>query len=289
MMCTNLPLLSIDTRWVTESKWFSSQDAEVLRGGFLLIEAAFRSSDAGSLPGDAEALARISGIDRQKWVVAGDQLLHGFERAQDGRWRHVEMTKVLQAVQERFGSQLAELAASSVLASQAVDEFALTGEIKPEGRSKGKRVLPKDYAFSPALLESAKAAGFITPEHQVWLLERFRDFAQASKRLYSNWDATARNFMSSSITANEFLTRFGYRPRESAQRLELAAQGVQVGRSSGAQTFESAARAGSESAVDRVMKNRGYGMGPGSGPGAQDAQAGGARPSGFGFAMGARA
>jgi hypothetical protein len=170
-----------------------------------------------------------------------------------------------------------------------VEEFPLVGEIKPAGRSKGKRALPKDYEFNEALVKKAEDAGYITDEHKAWLLDRFKDFATSNTRLYSNWDATARNFFSSSITQREFLTRFGYWPRDSRARLAPA---TVVPARSGPQSFESAALNGSKSSVDRVLAKRFGGQDD-----VQDAEAkpvarpapNGFAPRGFGFSRGAGA
>lgn len=246
----------VDIRWTTEATWFSSSDAAVVRAGVLLLEAAARSSQPATLPDNPETLARMAGVSLETWAAKGECALEGFDRV-DGGWRHRAMFDLQTAVQERFGAQLQELAASSVLASLAVDEFPLVGEVKQSGRSKGKRALPADFVFSPALLKSAETAGFVSPEHQEWLLTKFRDFASASKRLYSNWDATARNYISSSITARDFQTYFGYWPRDSKERLG-GAQGVAnaSGGRSGPQSFEKAALAASTDTMNKVLGAR---------------------------------
>lgn len=274
----------MDIRWTTEAAWFASSDPVVVRAGVLLLEAAARSSHSATLPDRAETLARLAGMSPEHWAAAGESVLEGFDHVEEG-WRHRAMHDLQAAVQERFGAQLQELAASSVLASQAVDEFPLVGEVKPAGRSKGKRALPKDFVFSPALIAYAESAGFLTPAHQDWLLTKFRDFANSSKRLYSNWDATARNYISSSITARDFLTFFGYWPRDSKERLAkgegVSASSVPVGRP-GPQSFEKAALDASKDTMNKVLGAR-YGKAA-----AQDVPfraASHERPASFGFNM----
>ncbi|WP_298706036.1 hypothetical protein [uncultured Variovorax sp.] len=248
----------VDIRWTTEAEWFASGDAAVVRAGVLLLEAAARSSQPATLPASAVTLARLAGMSLEIWAEKGESALAGFDRVEGG-WRHRAMHDLQAAVQERFGAQLQELAASSVLAGQAVDEFPLVGEVKPAGRSKGKRALPKDFVFSPALIAYAESAGFLTPAHQDWLLTKFRDFASSNKRLYSNWDATARNYISSSITGRDFLTFFGYWPRDSKERLAMgdgvSASSVLVGRP-GPQSFEKAALNASTDTMNEVLGAR---------------------------------
>lgn len=273
----------VDIRWTTESGWFSSSDAEVVRAGILLLEAAARSTQPATLPDHPATLARVAGMTLEAWAAKGEPALEGFERVEGG-WRHQAMYDQLAAVQERFGAQLQELAASSVLASLAVDEFPLVGEVKPAGRSKGKRALPKDFTFSPALLKSAESAGFISLEHQDWLLTKFRDFASSSTRLYSNWDATARNYITNSITARDFHTFFGYWPRDSKARLGRGAAGETGVRASrtAPQSFESAALDASTDTMNKVLGAR-YGK-----TAAQDVPYRTASPdraTGFGFNM----
>ncbi len=160
--------------------------------------------------------------------------------------------------------------------------------MKPAGRSKGKRALPKDYQFNEGLVAKAEEAGFITDEHKAWLLQKFKDFATSSTRLYSNWDATARNFFTSSITQRDFLSNFGYWPRDSKARLMPALGAPSAPVRSGPQSFESAALNGSKSSVDRVLAKR-FGaqndvqdadVKPAAGPSAAFTQSG----FGFGFA-----
>lgn len=291
-MMNSLTHSSIDIRWMTESSWFHCDDAAVVRGGVLLLEAAFRSTRPATLSGDPVILARLSGLGGDVWAEKGAIVLDGFEQVEGGAWRHRAMAELFDAVNERFGAQIKDLVASSALASLVVEEFPLVGEVKPAGRSKGKRALPKDYVFSEALLAKAEAAGYITEEHKAWLLEKFKDFASSSTRLYSNWDATARNFFTGSITQRDFLSNFGYWPRESRARLMPLIGGPATPvRSSGPQSFESAALNGSQSSVSRVLAKR-----FGSTEGAQDAEvkptphsgsaAGGFTPRGFGFGFG---
>ncbi|MFZ3120635.1 MAG: hypothetical protein WA159_20215 [Variovorax sp.] len=274
-----MQLVHVDSRWMTEARWFASDDVDLVRAGVLLLEAAARSTRPGCLSGDPHILARLAGVSADFWALRASQVLEGFELVEDGSWRHVAMADLAAAVRERFGAQLEELAASSVLASQAVDEFPLIGEPKTAGRSKGKRALPKDYCFPDAVLKRAVEAGFVTEEHQSWLLTKFRDFANAQKRLYSDWDATARNFISSAITGKDFHAAFGYYPRESRDRLAHGSQGQMVARRTGPETFESAALSGSQSNAMKVMAAR-YG--------APKDDGGAKRPTfgfGFGFAQ----
>lgn len=285
-MMNSLTHSAIDIRWMTESSWFHSDDASVVRAGVLLLEAAFRSTRPATLSADPLILSRLSGFSADVWAEKGATILYGFEQVEDGAWRHRAMGDLFDAVNERFAGQLKDLVASSALASLAVEEFPLVGEVKSAGRSKGKRALPKDYQFSDELLAKAEAAGYITDEHKAWLLERFKDFAASSKRLYSNWDATARNFFTGSITQRDFQSNFGYWPRDSKARLMPALGAPSAPVRSGPQSFESAALNGSKSSVDRVLAKR-----FGAQNDIQDADvkpaagspAGGFTPGGFGF------
>lgn len=285
-MIQSLTHSALDIRWFTESSWFHSSDAAVVRAGVLLIEAAFRSTQPATISGDPLILSRLSGLSANVWAENGATLLQGFEQVEGGAWRHAKMAELFDAVNERFGAQIKELVASSALASLAVEEFPLIGEVKPAGRSKGKRALPKDYQFNEGLLAKADEAGFITEEHKAWLLQKFKDFATSSTRLYSNWDATARNFFTSSITQRDFLSNFGYWPRDSKARLMPAQGAPSAPVRSGPQSFESAALNGSKSSVDRVLAKR-----FGAQNEVQDADvkpakaptAGGFTPGGFGF------
>ena len=291
-MTTSMQAAHIDVRWMTEATWFVSDDAALVRAGVLLLEAASRSTVPATLPADPAILARLSGFGANVWAEKGLLALEGFEQVEGGGWRHVAMADLVAAVNERFGAQLQELAASSVLASKAVDEFPLIGEIKPAGRSKGLKALPKDYTFSDKLLEEADRAGYITQEHQQWLLTKFQDFASSKTRLYKNWDAAARNYFTSAITAKDFHTAFGYWPRESRQRMDLALSGTPTPVRSGPQTFEGAALRNSTDTMAKVLAAR-----FGKRDDVQDVQdvqdvkprpaTTGSRPMGFGFGFGA--
>jgi hypothetical protein len=282
-MINTLTHSALDIRWMTEATWFHSNDATVVRAGVLLLEAAFRSTQPATLPSDPVILSRLSGLSANVWAEQAALLLQGFDQVEGGAWRHRAMAELFDAVNERFGDQVGELIASSALARLAVDEFALIGEVKPTGRSKGKRALPKDFEFSDNLVKQAEEAGYITDEHKVWLLEHFRNFATANTRLYSNWNAAAKNFFANSITQRDFLARFGYWPRESRAHLSSSPT-LRTPARGGPQSFESAALNGSKSSVDRVLARR-----FGTGEGAQDADVksatrGPTAPFGFGFA-----
>lgn len=285
-MINSLTHSALDIRWITESAWFHSADAAVVRAGVLLLEAAFRSTQPATISGDPLILSRLSGLSADVWGEHAATLLQGFQQVEGDGWRHTKMAELFDAVNERFGAQIKDLVASSALASLAVEEFPLVGEVKPAGRSKGKRALPKDYEFNEGLIAKAEEAGFITQEHKAWLLQKFKDFATSSTRLYSNWDATARNFFTSSITQRDFYSSFGYWPRDSRARLMPAAGAQAAPVRSGPQSFESAALNGSKSSVDRVLAKRFGGQN-----GVQDAEvkpaanppAGGFSQGGFGF------
>ena len=131
---------------MTEARWFASDDVDLVRAGVLLLEAAARSTRPGCLSGDPHILARLAGVSADFWAMRASEVLEGFELVEDGSWRHVAMADLAAAVRVRFGAQLEELAASSVLASQAVDEFPLIGEPKTTGRSRESARCPRTTA-----------------------------------------------------------------------------------------------------------------------------------------------
>lgn len=265
MTQTKLPLLPLDPAWLEESSAFNSQDASLVRASMLLVIAASRSSHPGALADDEVVLARSAGLSVGEWRASKEVLLSGLEvREIEGvqRWVYPAMLAVYEKINERFGTQIEELLASSALAVQACDQFALTGAVAPApSRARGKRALPKDFDWTPELRAKAAEAGYAEPAHQQWVMERFKDAATSKDWRYKDWDATLRNFLSSSITVREFQGHFGATPRE------LMARAVSTGRGNssftrsapgGAQTFERMARAGGESAVDQAMAARGY-------------------------------
>lgn len=289
----NLPVVALDPRWLKESAAFNSGDAALVRSSLLLLITAFGNSVAGTLPLDETYLAREAGLDPTTWAANRAVCLNEFQEVEiDGvrRLQHPGMARVLEAVEERFGAQMEQLAASSVLAVQAVDEFQLTGDLAPvEAVAKGKTALPKNFEFSPALLQHAASVGYVKPDEQEWLLTRFKDVNKSKDKRYKDWVATARNFMSSSITIREFRENFGYNPRDNLARSGAVAvvqgarpaQGAQGAGARGFgqqrpahQTFEAQTRNGSEAAMSEAMA---------SVVGFRPAGEAAGRPTGFGF------
>lgn len=213
-----LPFLPISMPALAETAFFVSLNATVVRAGFYMLEAAWRSTTPGSIPSSFSALASITRIPEAELDAHYDVLVSGWELQGDGRLHHLQMEEIVQSVQERFGAQIGTIADAAVLACQGGDvlfELAPVNEVaKKDKQIRGKRALPKDFAMDKATFERAVAEGYGKKEHMEWLLQSFQDFALSGDRRYVNWQATCRNFMSGVITRNSFRSKFHFFPGE---------------------------------------------------------------------------
>lgn len=205
-----LPFLPISPSVLAESPFFLSKDARIVRAGFFMLDAAWRADLPGSIPSSFEALALITRLPEE--LVADNYVLltAGWE-LEGGRLHHLQMEAIAESVQERFGAQLAVVAESAILACQGGSvEFELMPSTEVAKKKKGKHALPKDFLMDKATLERAAAEGFTTEETMTWLKHQFTDYAHSKDVRMANWQATCRNFLSNSYTADKFRSKFGH-------------------------------------------------------------------------------
>ena len=70
-------------------------------------------------------------------------------------------------------------------------------------------------------LERSISEGYASGEHQIWLIQQFCDYAAAKDVRQTNWQATLRNFLSSTYTRDKFKSKFGFFPGHQSREVVL--------------------------------------------------------------------
>lgn len=206
-----LPYLPISLSVLAESRFFVNSDARIVRAGFWLLEAAWRSSQPGSIASSFEVLAGITRLSAEVLHDNFELLLDGWELQDDGRYHYPALEAIVRSVQERFGPQLEVIADAAVVACQGSGvQFELLPPTEVKKKQLGKQRLPKDFSPDRVSTERAIAEGYDTPDLRQWLQEQFFDYAEAQGIRALNWQATFRNYMGSDITRKKFCAKFGY-------------------------------------------------------------------------------
>lgn len=238
----------LDVAEIETSPAFGSDDADLVRASLYLRQAAWCATPVGGLPCDVPTLARLARLTPEKLQSAWKTLFAGWELRDDGRLWHGPTSAMGRAL-ERRAQQLQALEAVRVMlvhdaidsgcagaadareahseaCGAAADLFGLAPSTPaPSGAqalgaqaaavraspTKGKRIYPSDFAPNEASCQAMLRAGYRHPDEQAWLLEKFADFGRAQRRMYADWQAAFRNYLSSSITARDFQAVFGYR------------------------------------------------------------------------------
>lgn len=206
---------------------FMSEDAEVVRAALYLWQAAWSGQPPGSVPGSEAHLCGLLRLESSKLRANWDVLFHGWDLREDGRLWHPVLEARARAISQQYGEDLQRLGAALAVSALALEAepFDLVAPLAAQdaGSSRrGKRLYPRDFAPNDASRKAMLAAGYLSEEEQRWLLERFADFGASSRKMYADWQATFRNFLSSSITIKDFQAAFGYRPGQRRSALPVA-------------------------------------------------------------------
>lgn len=205
----NLPFLPISLASLSEARWFVSDEPRVVRAGFWMLDAAWRSVFPGSIQASFDQLAQVTRLpiaDVEKYY---EVITSGWVLREDGRLHHPQLEDLAESLQDRFESELAVFAESAALACQggtAVFELMPGEDVKKKKR--GKTAFPRDFSLDQSTLTSLVGEGYKTKEHQDWLVAEVRNYALADDKRQSSWQAVVRKFAGSKITRDNFKAKF---------------------------------------------------------------------------------
>lgn len=231
-----LPFLPISPALLLDAPFFLSKDSRIVRAGFWMLDAAWRSRQPGSIPGNFEALALITRLAESEVADHYEVLTEGWElSSEDGRLHCQYLQLIAESVQERFGAELAVFADSAALASQGGEaQFQLVPSVEIVKKKRGMQVLPKDFQIDRITLEYAVSEGYSEDVHRTWLLQQFQDYARSNALRQADWQAAMRKFLANNFTRDKFASRFGHFPgqvvapapiRSARARLHAASSG----------------------------------------------------------------
>ncbi|MEJ8837593.1 hypothetical protein [Ramlibacter sp. AN1133] len=187
-----LALVPFDPAWLLENRAFLAGDPKLVRAVPKLLIHAWRATPAGSIPADFQRIGSLCDLSDTQVGEHFDDLLEGWE-LRDGRFFHIAMSALCEKVAAKFGEVLSDLQAQAAAMPQAPEEFELTAPTV-EARTKGRRLLPKDFMLTDERRLWLKAHGFETSEDQDWILEKFVTWARKDSEKMSNWEAGFHNF-----------------------------------------------------------------------------------------------
>lgn len=237
-----LPFVPMDESWLLENRAFLSGNPRLVRAVPKLLMYAWRAQPAGSIPSDMQRIGSLCGLTDEEVGEHFDDLLAGWT-IREGRYFHVGMSTLCERIASRFPEVLENLEAQAAAVVQAPEEFELAPPVV-EARTKGKRLLPKDFGLTPDLRLWLQAHGFEGEDDFGFVMEKFKTHYQRSSEKMTNWDAAFKNF---ALKENK-----NYLPSRQARVVPLASAQPGFGRharyGAGGNSYGSATRG--ESAVD---------------------------------------
>ena len=213
-----VPCLPLDPAWLHESPAFLSPVAAVVRAAFQMLDRAWRSIPAGTLPSHPGVLASLLGLGQDELAKHFATLTEGWE-LRDGRFVHPGMHALALRIWASQADALDHLAAVAPVVAQAPEDFQLLPqEAVAASPLKGKRRLPADFGLTPNLRNWLSTTLFVDDAaDQDFLLNKFKDWAHNKNEKFSDPAAGFRLFAS-----REDLRRLPSRqaPRQSGGLIE---------------------------------------------------------------------
>lgn len=207
----SLPFLPVPSSTFVDSPFFLHDDVRIVRAGFWLMEAAFRSSTPGSISADVKTLMSITRLTLDELNANYEALTKGWTEVDGNLLYHNTLGPIAEGLDERFGPELAIFAESAALACQGGSgQFELLPASDVKKKRTGKHLLPANFTPDKDTLAAAINEGYTTPETQKWLMTQLSNYADAGRILSPNWNAFLRKYLGSSITRKEFYAKFGY-------------------------------------------------------------------------------
>jgi hypothetical protein len=207
-----MPFMPISVPLLQEQSFFYSNNANVVRAGLFLLEAAWRSESPGSISAERHVLLSVTRLSDAELDACMGELMAGWKiDVETGRMRHPGMEKIALSIQERFGDEIGVIADSAIAAIQGGDsvfEFASPKAIAKR-KVKGKTALPANFEMDATTSQKATDVGYVSEAAVKWLLSRFADYARSGDVRQKDWQATLRLFMSNTITRKEYQATFG--------------------------------------------------------------------------------
>ena len=195
-----LPFTPIDPCWLLESPAFTSDNPRLVRASLKLLNYAWRSVPAGSIPAAFRSIAAICELNEVEIGEHYDDLTQGWELRGE-RLHHVQMSALCERIAAKYSETLSDLADQASAVMQAPEEFELTPPDMTH-RNKGKRFLPDNFAITPDRKLWMSANGISTDEDQDFVFQKFVTWARGSGQKYIDWDSTFKNF---ALKENRFL------------------------------------------------------------------------------------
>jgi hypothetical protein len=187
-----LPFTPFDAAWILESRAFLSDDPRIVRAVSRMLFYAWLAVPAASVPADAQRLANASGLTPEEVTEHWTELTDGWTM-REGRLFHDEMSALCERIANRFPDLLELMGTQAAAMVQAPEDFELTAPTV-ESRTKGRRLLPRDWALTPQLRLWLKAQGIVDEQDQNFVTEKFITHFRRTNEKMNDWESAFKNF-----------------------------------------------------------------------------------------------
>lgn len=187
-----LPYAPINPTWVLESRAFHSDDARLVRAATNMLLHAWRGEPAGSVPADMQRLGGLCGLSHELVTEHWGELTEGWTLRGE-RLFHNGMSGLCERLHAKFPDVLESLADQAAAVVQAPEEFELVPPTV-ESRTRGRRLLPKDFQLTDRRRLWLKGHGVEVTEDQDFVFEKFVSHYRRLNEKMNDWDAAFENF-----------------------------------------------------------------------------------------------
>lgn len=197
MSMAAVPCLPLQAAWLLEAPAFHSGEAKVVRAAVLMLERAWRSIPAGTLPVNHTVLAPMLGLDEHEMGQHFSLLTEGWTLS-DGRLVHPGMHAAAARIWLSQGESLDALAAKAAVVVQDPDAFELVPtDAVSASPLQGRRRLPASFGLTPDLRAwLAKDLGVPDEQDQDFILGKFVAHARSRNEKYADPEAGFKVFAS---------------------------------------------------------------------------------------------
>jgi hypothetical protein len=182
-----VPHMPLQPSWLVESPAFQAGEAKIVRAAFVMLERAWESMPAGTLPGTPRVLASMLGLTENELGLHFEVLTSGWSLV-DGRLVHEEMYELAKRIWKTQADALDHLSAKAVVVTQDPDQFELVSqEAVAASPLKGRRRVPVNFGLTPEISTWLKQTLLVGDEvDQKFLMEKFISHARSYNEKYAD-------------------------------------------------------------------------------------------------------
>jgi len=157
-----------------------------------LLERAWASTPAGTLPTSFSALANITGLSEAEVGDHHEALFHGWVLV-DGRLRFEPMSSLCERIAVRYADAFQAIADQAAAVVQSPEDFVLT-PTEVGSPVKGKHRIPKGWKLTDTLRLWLVGNGFASTDDHEFIVNKFTSHYRSKGDMMLDWDQAFQNF-----------------------------------------------------------------------------------------------